>query len=294
MQVVKFGEKLNTPIVIALGFFGCMHKGHVQLLDEAKTLAKSTNSKVALFTFFNNHLKVLGKDVKQLYTFDERCKIYQNLGVDVLVCAEFNKQFMQTSGAEFLSTLNNYNLHGVVCGFDYTCGSDRKNSQFVREYLCDIPVKVVDAVCIDGVKISTTLIRAKLGECDISLCNQLLSQPFFFDGEVVHGRGVGNKLGFPTANILTGADKFLPAGVFAGDTVVDGTTYKCIINIGAKPTYDIDEPTVEVHVIGYGGNLYGNNISVNLRKFLRPICKFDCSEQLIQQLKLDMENCLDD
>ena len=82
--------------------------------------------------------------------------------------------------------------------------------------------------------------------------------------------------------------------MFAGDTVVDGTTYKCIINIGAKPTYDIDEPTVEVHVIGYGGNLYGNNIYVNLRKFLRPICKFDCSEQLIQQLKLDMENCLDD
>ena len=293
MQIVKFGEKFNTPIVIALGFFGCMHQGHVQLLDEAKQLANATNSQVALFTFSNNHLKVLGKDVKQLYTFDERCKIYQNLGVDVLVCAEFNRQFMQTSGAEFLDELNNYNLQGVVCGFDYTCGSDRKNSQFVTEHL-DVPVKVVDAVCIDGVKISTTLIRAKLGERQILLCNQLLSQSFFFDGKVVHGRGVGNQLGFPTANIQVDADKFLPVGVFAGNTVLDGAEYKCIINIGSKPTYDIDESTVEVHIIGYDGNLYGKSISVNMHKFLRPICKFDCSEQLIQQLKLDMENCLDD
>ena len=294
MQIVKFGQKLNTPIVIALGFFGCMHKGHVQLLDEAKKLANSTNSKVALFTFSNNHLKVLGKDVKQLYTFDERCKIYQNLGVDVLVCAEFNRQFMQTSGAEFLNELNSYDLKGVVCGFDYTCGSDRKNSQFVSEYLGDIPVKVVEAVCVDDVKISTTLIRAKLGECQISLCNQLLSQTFFFDGKVVHGRGVGNQLGFPTANVQVDADKFLPVGVFAGNTVIDGVEYKCIINIGAKPTYDIDEPTVEAHIINYVGDLYGRDISVKLRKFLRPICKFDCSQQLVQQLKLDMENCLDD
>lgn len=294
MQLIKFGEKLNSPIVIALGFFGCMHKGHVQLLDQAKKLASQTNSKIALFTFSNNHLKVLGKDVKQIYTFDERCKVYQNLGVDVLVTAEFDEQFKNTNGANFLKTLSSYNLQGVVCGFDYTCGSDRRNCQFVCDYFKDIPVSVVDAVCKDGVKISTTLIRNLLANNDIERANQLLSQNFFFDGIVVHGRGVGKNLGFPTANIQVDADKFLPVGVFAGNTSIDGSEYHCIVNIGSKPTYDIAEQTVEVHIVDFDGNLYGNKMSISLVKYLRPICKFCDEVQLAQQLKIDRENCLND
>lgn len=294
MQLVKFGEKLNSPIVIALGFFGCMHKGHVQLLDQAKKLASQTNSKVALFTFSNNHLKVLGKDIKQLYVFDERCKVYQNLGIDVLITAEFDEQFKNTNGANFLKTLFTYNLQGVVCGFDYTCGSDRQNCQFVRDYFKEIPVSVVDAVCKDGVKISTTFIRNLLANSNIEHANELLSQPFFFDGTVVYGRGVGKDLGFPTANIQVDTDKFLPTGVFAGNTVIDDNNYRCIVNIGAKPTYDIAEQTVEVHILNFKGNLYGEKLSIDLVKYLRPICKFSNQDQLIQQLKIDRENCLHD
>ena len=294
MQLVNFGEKLNSPIVIALGFFGCMHKGHVQLLDQAKQLASKTNSKVALFTFSNNHLKVLGKDVKQLYTFDERCTVYQNLGVEVLLSAQFDHKFMQTTGEEFLDQLKCYNLQGVVCGFDYTCGSNRRNCQFVRQYLGEVPVKIVDAVCLDGTKISTTYLRAVLAECKVEQANQLLSQEFFFDGKVVHGRGVGKDLGFPTANVQVDCDKFLPVGVFAGKTQIDSCDYNVIVNIGSKPTYDISEPTVEVHVIDFVGDLYDKSISVKLLKFLRPIRKFTSELELIQQLKLDRENCLYD
>ena len=294
MQLVKFGEKLNSPIVIALGFFGCMHKGHVQLLEQAKKLASQTDSKVALFTFSNNHLQVLGKNIKQLYTFNERCKIYQNLGVDVLVTAEFDEKFKNTSGTNFLLTLSTYNLQGVVCGFDYTCGSDRQNCQFVCDYFKDIPVSVVDAVCKDGVKISTTFLRNLLANNDIERANQMLSQPFFFDGVVVHGRGVGKNLGFPTANLQVDDDKFLPEGVFAGNAIVGASSYRCIVNVGSKPTYDIAERTIEVHIINFDCNLYGTQLSINITKFLRPICKFCDAEQLVQQLKIDRENCLND
>lgn len=294
MQLVKFGEKLNSPIVVALGFFGCMHKGHLQLLEQAKSLAKATNSKVALFTFSNNHLKVLGKDVKQLYTFDERCKIYQNLGVDVLLTAEFDEQFKSTSGANFLRQLSNYDLQGVVCGFDYTCGADRQNCQFVSNYFDNIAVQIVDAVCLDGIKISTTFVRSLLADCRVEQANQLLSEQFFFGGKVVYGRGVGKQLAFPTANMQVANDKFLPVGVFAGKTDIEGKTYHCIVNIGAKPTYGIDEHTVEVHIVDFDGDLYGKDLTVCLTKFLRPICKFQNANLLIQQLKIDRENCLDD
>ena len=82
--------------------------------------------------------------------------------------------------------------------------------------------------------------------------------------------------------------------MFAGSTIVDGNTHKVIVNIGAKPTYDIDSHTVEVHIIDFEGNLYGKEITVTLLKYLRPICKFDCERQLVEQLKIDKENCLND
>lgn len=294
MQIVKFGEKFNSPIVVALGFFGCMHKGHVQLLHQAQQIARQTNAKVALFTFQNNHLQLLGSNLKQIYTFDERCKIYQTLGVDVLLTAEFDQQFKNTCAEDFLQTLSAYNLQCVVCGFDYTCGCDRQNCRYVHDFFADVPVKIVDAVCQNGEKISTSYVRNLLERCKIQQANGLLSQNFFFDGKVVHGRNVGSQLGFPTANVQVDVDKFLPTGVFAGNVQLNEKSYRCIVNIGAKPTYNIDEPTVEVHVIDFCGDLYGQNLTVNLTKFLRHICKFDSQQQLVQQLKIDKENCLDD
>ncbi len=294
MQIVKFGEKFNSPIVVALGFFGCMHKGHLQLLHQAKQIACKNNAKVTLFTFQNNHLQLLGSNVKQLYTYDERCKIYQNIGVDVLLTAQFDEQFKNTCANDFLRILSAYNLQGVVCGFDYTCGSDRQNCQYVCDFFTNVPVKIVDEICRNGQKISTTYVRNLLADCKIQLVNELLSQKFFFDGMVVHGRNVGSKLGFPTANLQVDVDKFLPTGVFAGNVILNSKFYRCIVNIGVKPTYNINEPTVEVHIIDFCGNLYGQNLTVNLTKFLRPICKFDSEQQLIQQLKIDKENCLDD
>lgn len=294
MQIVKFGEKFNSSIVVALGFFGCMHKGHLQLLHKAKQIARKTDAKVALFTFQNNHLQLLGSNLKQLYTFDERCKIYQNLGVDVLLTAQFDQQFKNTYASDFLKTLSTYNLQGVVGGFDYTCGCDRQNCQYVHDFFANVSVEIVDAVCQNGEKISTTYVRNLLDHCKIQQTNELLSQNFFFDGKVVHGRNVGTQIGFPTANVQVDVDKYLPTGVFAGTVVLSEKIHRCIVNIGAKPTYNIDEPTVEVHVIDFCGDLYGQNLTVNLTKFLRPICKFDSPQQLIQQLKIDKENCLDD
>ncbi len=294
MQVVNFGEKFNSPIVLCLGFFGCMHTGHKKLLSEAQKITQQTGAKVALFTFSNNHLKVLGKDLLQLYTFTERLNIYKSLGVDVVLSTEFCEQFKNKSAMEFLQTLSTYDLRGVVCGFDYTCGCDRLGSQFVKNYFANLPVAVVDAVCEGSTKISTTYIRQLLADCQIAHANNLLSTPFFFDGIVVSGRGVGKRLGFATANIQVDEDKFLPVGVFCGETQIDGKSYKCLVNIGAKPTYGIENVTIEAHILGYEGNLYGSELRINLIRYLRPTQKFASQTELIQQLNKDKESCLND
>ena len=280
---------------MCLGYFGCMHRGHVALLNTAKERAKAIGAKVALFTFSNNHLRVLGKDVKLLYTFDERLSIYQALGVDFVVAAEFTEQFRVSSGAEFVRQLSDYNLKGVVCGFDYTCGSDRLGSAELQQVLSPLcSVDIVDAVCCNGVKVSTTLIRSLLSDNQLSYANKLLSQPFFVTGKVVAGRKVGNKMGFPTANLQVGTDKLLPVGVYGGVVEVHGKSYKCIVNIGAKPTFSVDNPTVEAHIINFDGDLYGQDLKVSLTKFLRNICKFASADDLSRQLQTDKESVIND
>ena len=295
MQLIEFGRKLNDPIVLCLGYFGCMHKGHVALLDVAKQRASECGAKVALFTFSNNHLRVLGKDVKSLYTFAERKSIYESLGIDYVLVSEFTDEFRKISGAQFVKLMTSYNLCGVVCGFDYTCGCDRLGSLALRETLSTkCSVHVVDAVCWDEVKVSTTLIRSLLADNNLAMANVLLSQPYFLTGTVVSGRRVGAQIGFPTANLQVDSDKFLPEGVYGGCVEFGAQRYRCIVNIGAKPTFGESSATVEAHLIGFNGDLYGQTLKVSLTKFLRKITKFANPSDLTRQLQTDRESVLHD
>lgn len=271
-----------------------MHIGHVELLNRAKRHAKMTNSKVALFTFSNNHLAVLKKDNTVVYTYEERLSLYDSLGVDYVIAAAFDEDFKKLRGKEFLTQLNKYNLESVVCGFDYCCGSDRLDASGVRDFLKDIPVYITEQVCVDGEKVSTSLIRSCLIDRKIEKVNSLLSEEFFAVGMVVHGRGVGKTLGFPTANIRLPAEKLLPNGVFGGKTTIECVTYPVIVNIGKAPTFDVIQNTFETHVINYKGDLYNKELKISLSKFLRPDIKFDSPEELVRQLQLDKESVLHD
>ena len=295
MQIVQFGQKLNTPIVICLGYFGSMHLGHQKLLEVAKRRADELNAKVALFTFSNNHLKVLGMDCSVVYTFEERLSIYENLGIDYVIAAEFDDSFRKQSGAQFVELLKKYNLKGVVCGFDYTCGRDRMNAAQLSDSLNGVcSVYVVDAICLNGEKISTSRLREMLLRNDLEKANALLSEPYFLVGKVVSGRHVGSQIGFPTANLQISGEKELPLGVYGGQTVVDGKLYRAIVNVGQKPTFGLDYVNVEAHLLDFEGDLYGKQLKVALTKYLRPISKFNSAQELIEQLKKDRGVVLND
>ncbi len=295
MQQIEFGKKLNCPIVLCLGYFGCMHNGHVKLVEVAQERARKTGAKLALFTFSNNHLKFLGKDTGVVYTFEERLHLYESLGVDVVLSAEFDEHFRSQTGEQFVLALKKYALNGVVCGFDYTFGKDRLGGKCLQTLLSDTcPVDIVDAICWDGVKISTTLVRKLLSQDKIEAVNNILSEPFFVEGKVVSGRHIGTEMGFPTANVQVDADKVLPIGVFGAVVSTDGKTYRAIVNIGQKPTFDLDCVNIEAHLIGFEGDLYDKHLKISLLKFLRPICKFDSKEDLAEQLKKDREEVQND
>ena len=295
MQVIEFGEQLNCPIVLCLGYFGAMHIGHVKLLDVAKKRASECKAKVALFTFSNNHLSVLGRDPTVVYTYSERLKLYEILGVEVVIAAEFNNEFRSRTGKQFVDQLVRYNLKGIVCGFDYSCGSDRMDSVALTMRLADIcNVDIVEPVCWNNVKVSTTLTRNLLMKSDINTVNILLSEPYFIIGKVVHGRHVGSAIGFPTANLQVSGEKLLPIGVYGGVTEIDGKSYKAIINIGQKPTFGLDYVNIEAHILNFNGDLYGKTMKVSLTCFLRSVRKYANANELIEQLKQDRETVLND
>lgn len=295
MQVIEFGKQLNCPIVLCLGYFGTMHSGHVKLVEVAKKRAREHNAKVALFTFSNNHLKVLGKDSTVVYTYPERLELYRDLGVDVVIAAEFNNEFRRVAGAQFVNELTQYNLQGVVCGFDYSYGSDRLDSLALTRDLANVcNVDIVEPICWNGEKVSTTLTRNLLTQSDISTVNKLLSEPYFVMGTVVHGRRVGCSMGFPTANLQVSSEKLLPIGVYGGLVDIDGKTYKAIVNIGQKPTFGLDFVNIEAHILNFEGDLYGKTLKVSLTSFLRPIRKFNDANELKEQLKQDRETVLND
>lgn len=293
MEVISIQQKYDEPIVLCLGFFDCMHTGHMRLLEAAKSIAAKRGAKVALFTFCNNHFDMLNRPNKLLYTFDERISLYQNSGVEVVVFSRFDSEFMAKTGAEFLQLLSkNFNLEGVVCGQDFTCGSDLMTAKKVQGFFkkaCS--VQVVSLVKTHFTKVSSTLIKQLLTDGNVQRANTYLSEPFYFVGAVVHGRKVGQSLGFPTANLQIPPDKLAPTGVYSGVVKVDGVKYKAVVNVGVAPTFNVKTPNVEAHLINFRGDLYGKTLKVSLMKYLRPIQEFSSSEALAKQLKKDIAGC---
>ncbi len=293
MEVISFEQNFNQPIVLCLGFFDCMHVGHVALLEHAQKLA--SNCKVALFTFSNSHFETLKRPVKLIYTFDERLSLYQNLGVDVTLYAKFDGAFMSMSGNDFLNKIASFNLQAVVCGADFTCGSDMLTASDVASTLKNVcPVHVVDLVKQNGQKVCSSLIRQLIAENKISQANGYLSEPFFFEGIVEHGREVGHKLGFPTANLSVKSEKLMPQGVYSGTVTVDGKTFRAVVNVGGLPTFGVEKATVEAHLLNFDGNLYGKKVKIALTSFLRNAQKFPDEKALAQQLQKDVEVVLND
>ena len=295
MITVSYNQKYNQPIVLAMGFFDCMHLGHKKLVDKAKEIALQRGAQTAVFTFYNNHFKTLGKAEKLLFTFEERKILFQKVGVDVTVGATFDKQFMTMDGNSFLSILKNtFEICAVVVGFDYTCGSDRRDCNFVKDFFASrsIETHVIDQVSFEDEKISSTRIR-KLLVSNLHNANSLMANNYFIIGTVEKGRTCGRTIGFPTANVQVDCDKLLPVGVFTADVLVDNKNYKAIVNIGGQPTFGLDKVVVEAHLKDFSGDLYSQTLTITPKKYIRNVVKFENKQQLIEQLRQDLEKLND-
>lgn len=289
MKIISYYDSFKEEIVLGLGFFDSLHLGHKAIIDAAKVSASSRGALTALFTF----------DEGGVFTFDERVKKAERLGVDVVVYARFDENFKKITPDRFVSSLiKHFKIAEFICGFDYTYGSGAKgNAESLTRAskMRGIPCSVVGEVTRSGKKISTSEIKALLKAGDVAMANELLGEPYSVSGVVVHGREVGRGIGFPTANINFPQGKATIAeGVYASYAYIDGVRYGGITNYGSRPTYGLDGVLTETYFDGFSGDLYGRELTVYFTDFLRPVVRFDGASALADALKKDLEKIRND
>lgn len=284
----------NKRLVVGLGYFDTVHKGHEYLIKRVVELSRMLNATPAVFTFSNNPFFSLGKETKSVFDFEERKLRIGSLGIEEIISARFNEEFSSLSGEDFLEVLtSNYNIECAVSGSDFRCG---KNASFGIEEIerClkekGVGFEHVELIKVGGVKIASRDIRVMLEDGDVEKVNSLLSMPYAITGKVLKGRRDGRRIGFPTVNMAKSDSNVMPKdGVYATVAIIRGKRYKGVTNVGTHPTFGDLERNVETHVIDFDEEIYGDTVRIEFIKRLRGVKKFDSVEGLIDQISSDRE-----
>ena len=277
---------------IAFGMFDGVHEGHARLMRTANELAALHDLTSVVYTFSSHPMATFAPDrvPPQLETRSEKVRTIAQLGVDVAVLRPFDRAYAALSPEEFVRSFAEA-LHPrhVVIGFNYSfgCKGAGKAEDMIRlGKAFGFETHVVPEVQIDGLPVSSTRIRAAVGEGDMEEAEKLLGRPYALCGVVEHGKQLGRRLDFPTANLRWDRSKALPPkGVYAALAFVRGTWYMAAVNIGEHPTAPGGRMTVEANLIGYeGGEFYGCHMRLLLCRRLRAEKKFDSLEALREEV----------
>ena len=292
MEVIRFDfdEKIESkgPICLALGTFDGFHRGHQEVIIKTRKKAKN----IAGVLLFSNHPKTVLRDESYPILMDVEDKILMadKLGIDVCYVVSGSKEFFNLGVDGFMDLLSDkIGADQLVVGADFRFGKGGVGTPEDLKKRFD--VEVVDLLCVDGRKISSTSIKARLQEGDIKGANEELGHPYLLKGKVVHGFEYGRELGFPTANIELNNPYALPAkGVYFGIIYILGIPHRAVLNIGTNPTIGkLGEKSVEVHILDFHEDIYGRTAYLYLLDFHRRESKFSSPEELKQAIASDVE-----
>lgn len=289
----ELSKYTDRKTAVALGSFDAIHKGHLKVIGEAVSFAKEKGI-YSLVQLFETVPESKG-EVLEINSLSNRIKILEDLNVDIVVIEAFDENFKNTAYDDFvrLYLKDTYNAAAVFAGDNYrfghkAAGNIDKLSEECGKYGIDTRV----IACVrQGEVISSTRIRECIKNGDVEEALQLMTRPYMLEGKVIHGRGVGHTIGFPTANTEIPENRVVPKdGVYLTKVTVDGQPYKGITNIGSKPTVAVEEKNIETYISDFKRDIYGETIKIEFLKFIRGIQKFDSLECLKKQLEKDKAN----
>ncbi|WP_040228154.1 bifunctional riboflavin kinase/FAD synthetase [Bhargavaea cecembensis] len=283
---------------VAAGFFDGIHRGHQKVIRHALEAARNEGLTPAVMTFDPHPSAVLGnrEGVTYITPMEQKIEILRNMGIEAVFVIRFTKAFASMTPGEFVdSYVKGIGIRHITTGFDFTFGKFGKGTPDDLERLADgaYEVSVIGKVEDHGEKISSTRIRQLLAEGEVEEAARLLGRPLMTDGTVVEGDKRGRLIGFPTANVNPADGSCLPApGVYAVYFEWDGNRYPGVLNAGYRPTFKDPDKTslsVEVHLIGFDGDLYGKQARILWMDRIREERRFDGVEALKEQIGRDKE-----
>lgn len=308
MWVTSSTAKVLKPNAIALGNFDGIHLGHQQVLQPILkhfgVAGCNSSSYPTVVTFDPHPQEFFTGESRQLLTpLPEKIKQLELLGVKQLVLLPFDRELASLSPQQFVEEILLQQLQSthISVGKDFRFGYQRQGkAEDLQALAAKFGVEVSIAklktcqendTSAETVRISSSLIRQALEEGEISQANQMLGRGYSLTGKVVFGQKLGRTIGFPTANLQLPATKFLPRqGVYSVRVfLADSSVISGVMNLGCRPTVDGKNDTVEVHLLDWSGDLYGQTLTVTLKKFLRAEQKFSSLDALKAQIAADCD-----
>lgn len=283
--------------VIALGFFDGVHAGHAALLKKAVEKADELGVPPAVISFDNHPVKMItGVTVPLINSPLDRADLMRRLfGITDLIFLHFDSELMHMSWQDFVKWLrDDFGAVHLVAGYDFRFGyKGEGNPEKLKKRCADLGIgcDIIPQVCIDGIPASSTYIRELLADGKLASANKFLGHLHFMTDVVRSGYRFGRTLGTPTINMRFEDGVLIPShGVYAAEAHIleTGECYEAVTNIGVRPTVGgNDAVTVESHLLGYSGNLYGKKIRVDFHRFLRPEMRFDSIDMLRERIRQD-------
>ena len=289
--------------VVTIGTFDGVHLGHQKILNKLKNEADEINGESLLFTFYPHPRMVVFPDshnLKLIQTIDEKIASLRDFGLDNVIIYPFTKDFSRLTAFEFVRDIlvHKLKVKKLVIGYDHQFGRNREGDiEFLKETanIFDFEVIEISAEEINEVNVSSTKIRNSITDGNIDKANEFLGKPFQVQGQVVKGKKLGRKIGYPTINLqLNNEHKIIPLdGVYAVQVSVGIEQYFGMMNIGVNPTIADEmneQKKYEVHLFDFDQDIYGENVIVLFRKFVRKEKTFDNLDELKLQIKADENN----
>jgi riboflavin kinase/FMN adenylyltransferase len=286
-----------TGVVLTIGVFDGVHLGHQALLRGTVERARAEGATAAVLTFHPHPRSVVAPDSSWGYlcSLEERIERIAELGPDVLMVLRFSAEMAAMPAALFISELlEHVRLRHLSVGTDFRLGQNKEGDIALLQTLGEqhgFTVQPAPQVCIDGLVVSSTRIRELVQAGEVVEASRWLGRPFSLRGDVMSGQGQGRKLGFPTANLSLHPRQVLPAdGVYAARAHLRPSTggpLPALAYVGRRPTFGLNQRVVEVHLVGFGGELLGHELRAEFIAHLRPDRRFASVEELVAQMHRD-------
>ncbi len=290
------GLSPKKETLLSVGVFDGVHLGHKHLLKQLTLKAEEQNLISAVVTFKQHPQEVLPPQTKLpfLTSLEQRIRLIKNEGVKIVIPLSFTPELAQISAHQFASLLKKHlRMRGLIIGPDFALGQNREGNAVALHKLgqsMDFSVTVVPPETINGEVISSTAIRNALAMGDMKKVYDMSGRYFSLHGRVITGSGRGAELGFPTANLNIDPEQALPTdGVYATWAYIDNQSRQSVANIGKRPTFGSGKRTVEVHILDYRGDLYRQELKIDIIERLRGEKKFSTAEELKRQIEEDIK-----